>query len=167
MKKKILAMGLSILMVGGIISGCSKEVKNVSSVDVNVSGKEGESMKLSEGLEVQEEVDVDLTALSSTMVYSEVYNMLSNPEPYIGKKIKMKGQFIPYQNQDKSNFYPAVLIADALACCAQGIEFELQGNPAYPEGYPELQSDITVVGTFDTYVEDGYRFCHLVDSVIV
>ena len=31
-------------------------------------------------------VDVDLTELSSTMVYSEVYAMMTEPENYIGKQ---------------------------------------------------------------------------------
>ena len=39
-------------------------------------------------------VDVDLTRLSSTMVYSEVYNMMNAPGDYIGKTIKMTGQFV-------------------------------------------------------------------------
>ena len=39
-------------------------------------------------------VDVDLTVLSSTMVYSEVYNMLYNdPAHYLGKTVKAKGNF--------------------------------------------------------------------------
>ena len=29
--------------------------------------------------------------LSSTMVYSEVYNMMVDPESYIGKTVKMDG----------------------------------------------------------------------------
>ena len=36
-------------------------------------------------------VDADLTRLSSTMVYSEVYNMMYTPGDYIGKTIKMTG----------------------------------------------------------------------------
>lgn len=36
-------------------------------------------------------VDVDLTRLSSTMVYSEVYNMMTVPGDYIGKTIKNDG----------------------------------------------------------------------------
>ena len=36
-------------------------------------------------------IDVDLTKLSSTMVYSEVYNMMYTPDDYIGKTVKMKG----------------------------------------------------------------------------
>lgn len=35
------------------------------------------------------EPDVDLTTLSSTMVYSEVYNMMCEPDRYLGKRIKM------------------------------------------------------------------------------
>ena len=34
---------------------------------------------------------VDLTALSSTMVYSEVSQMMTAPEKYVGKMVKMAG----------------------------------------------------------------------------
>ena len=107
------------------------------------------------------DIDVDLTKLSSTMVYSEVYNMMYTPEDYIGKTVKMSGMFVAYTNQDQSQFYPAVIIADATACCSQGLEFVLEGNPAYPEGYPEMGTEITVVGTFETYEEDGNIYCRL------
>ena len=107
------------------------------------------------------DIDVDLTKLSSTMVYSEVYNMMYTPEDYIGKTVKMSGMFVAYTNQDQSQFYPAVIIADATACCSQGLEFVLEGNPAYPEGYPEMETEITVVGTFETYEEDGNIYCRL------
>ena len=36
-------------------------------------------------------IDVDLIAMSSTMVYSEVLNMQQTPDEYIGKIVKMKG----------------------------------------------------------------------------
>ena len=36
-------------------------------------------------------IDIDLTALSRTMVYSEVYNMMMTPENYIGKVVRMNG----------------------------------------------------------------------------
>ena len=38
-------------------------------------------------------IDVDRTTLSSTMVYSEVYNMMSEPDGYLGKTVKMDGSF--------------------------------------------------------------------------
>lgn len=48
-------------------------------------------------------IDVDLTALSSTMVYSEVYNIITNPEDYIGKTVKMHGQFTFHENPSTKN----------------------------------------------------------------
>lgn len=111
--------------------------------------------------------NIDLTVLSSTMVYSEVYNMMYSPHNYEGKTVKMNGLFVAYTNKDKSQYYPAVIIADATACCSQGLEFILEGNPAYPEGYPEVDTEITVVGTFETYEEDGYTYCRLQNAKIL
>lgn len=115
---------------------------------------------------VSVKADVDLTQLSSTMVYSEVFNMMYDPGNYIGKTIRINGMFVVYTNQDYSQFYPAVIIADATACCSQGLEFVLEGNPPYPEGYPETETVITVIGTFETYLEDGKTYCRLQNARI-
>ena len=115
-------------------------------------------------------IDVDLTKLSSTMVYSEVYNMMYSPDDYVGKTVKMEGQFAIYQATDENGalipdqIYFACVIADATACCSQGLEFVLAGEHSYPADYPELGTEITVVGTFQTYEENGYMYCHLVDA---
>ena len=109
-------------------------------------------------------IDIDLTALSSTMVYSEVYNMMVTPENYIGKTVKMRGQLEIAQpldadgNPDPQRIYFSCVIADATACCAQGIEFVLAGEHKYPEDYPQPGAEITVSGTFRTYEEDGYIY---------
>lgn len=58
-------------------------------------------------------IDVDLTKLSRTMVYSEVYNMMYTPDDYIGKTVKMKGQFAHYEDPDTKVQYFACIIADA------------------------------------------------------
>ena len=115
-------------------------------------------------------VDVDLTQLSSTMVYSEVYNMMTEPDTYMGKTVRMNGQFAIYQMVDENNeiipgkLYFACVIADATACCQQGLEFVLSGEHTYPEDYPELGTEITVTGTFGTYEEGGYRYCQLTEA---
>lgn len=124
-------------------------------------------MSCGEKTPVDKDVDLDLTSLTSVLVYSEVYNMLVTPENYIGKTVKMSGQFTTAYGEDTGLYYPAVIIKDATACCSQGMEFVLKGNPKYPSGYPELNKEITVVGTFETYDENGYLFCHLVDAEIV
>lgn len=107
------------------------------------------------------EVDVDLTSLSSTMVYSEVYNMMVSPESYLGKTVKMNGAFAVYEDEETGKIYYACVIADATACCSQGIEFVLGGNYSYPADYPELGTEITVTGEFGTYVEGGITYCQL------
>ena len=111
--------------------------------------------------EPKDTMDVDLTVLSSTMVYSEVYNMVVYPEDYIGKTVKMKGQFAFYLDESTGKYYFACIIADATACCSQGIEFELKGDYVYPDDYPEPGTEICVVGVFDTYSEGDYLYCTL------
>ncbi len=108
-----------------------------------------------------EGIDVDLTALSSTMVYSEVYSMMAEPERYIGKTVKMDGLFAYYHDEATDNYYYACIIQDATACCAQGIEFVLTEEYSYPEDYPQVEDEICVVGVFDTYLEGGYTYCTL------
>ena len=106
-------------------------------------------------------IDVDLTALSSTMVFAEVYNMLACPEDYLGKTIRAAGEFAVYE-EETGRLY-AVVVQDALACCAQGLEFELAGGAAYPDAYPAEGSEITVVGTVELYEDNGYL--HLAGAV--
>ena len=117
--------------------------------------------------EVPDSIDVDLTVLSSTMVYSEVYNMMESPEEYIGKTIKMDGLFAYYHDEATDNYYFACVIQDATACCSQGIEFVLAGDHAYPEDYPEVNEEICVVGVFDTYREGSYTYCTLRNAALV
>jgi len=109
-------------------------------------------------------MDVDLTKLSSTMVYSEVYNMLTGPESYLGKRVRMKGTF--WYAEGDGRYYFSCIIADATACCAQGIEFVLKDQRKVPDEYPAEGSEITVVGIFDTYTEDTYQYCQLIDAVL-
>ena len=115
---------------------------------------------------------VDLTALSSTMVYAEVFAMMSSPEDYVGKTVKMQGTFSKGQlyaagslNDGGTVF--ACVIQDATACCAQGIPFELAGDHTYPQDYPELGDTITVIGTFEIHEQEGMQFCRLRDAEFV
>ena len=119
-------------------------------------------------------VDVDLTVLSSTMVYSEVYNMLYfYPEDYYGKTVKMTGQFNVYQWVDESGIVAdmpvayACIISDATACCAEGVEFVLEGDLTYPDDYPEPGTEITVIGEFQPYEENVVTWYHLVNAKMV
>lgn len=141
----VLAALLTVVFIFSVI-GCGKDKETVQ------PAKTGE-------------YDVDLTTLSSTMVYSEVYNMMTEPDKYVGKTVRMNGSFAVYEGETQ-NYY-ACLISDAAACCSQGIEFVLDGEHSYPDDYPELGEEITVVGTFDKYYEDDVLYCQLINAKIV
>lgn len=113
-----------------------------------------------------ESIDVDLTAMSSTMIYAEVSHMMSNPDTYLGKTIKMSGPYTPSYYAATDFYYHYVVVEDAAACCQQGLEFIWNGDHAYPDDYPEEGTRIEVVGVFDSYEELGETYYYLsVDEI--
>lgn len=103
-------------------------------------------------------LDVDLTLLSNTMVYAQVYDMITNPDAYIGKKVKMSGNFAYYHDEGTDADYYACIIQDATACCAQGIEFVPVEEENFPEAKPAENEIVTVTGDFDSYYEGDYQY---------
>lgn len=109
--------------------------------------------------------DYDLTAMSPDMVYATVYDMMANPAQYGGKTVKVAGPYYHtfYEATHMDYFY--VIIEDATACCAQGIEFVWgDGSRAYPSEYPEDGTKVVVTGRFETYAEGNRYYAHLVDA---
>ena len=111
------------------------------------------------------DIDVDLTRLSSTMVYSEVSNMMNSPEAYVGKLVRMHGKLAVYKYPER-NYYTCI-INDALGCCASGMEFVWKGNHTYPDDYPNEGDGIIVTGIFDIYYEGDNKYCQLKDASLV
>ena len=111
-------------------------------------------------------VDVDLTTLSSTMIYGQVYGMLTEPEDYLGKTVKVAGTYAAFQDEATGAVYTACMVADALACCSQGIEFVPAGDYRFPEDYPALGTPFVVTGIFSSYEDNGQTFIRLTDAVL-
>lgn len=164
--KKIILLLLIVLM---FLCGCSTDnSKNNSKVDLS------EPTTISSKTEVQQTkptkakdengIDIDLTTMSGTMVYSQVYDILYKPEQYIGEKIKIKGPFTVYEDKKTGNRYFSVLISDATACCQNGIEFVPEEDLIYPDDFPEQNTEITVIGTINQYKEGEYTYTHLENS---
>ena len=166
--KRTISLLCAVLTAAGVLASCASEVP----ADIPAAAAlqpdlpaEGVGSEDHTSDDAGGSIDVDLTKMSSTMVYSEVYNMMSLPDNYLGQTVRMKGQFQMYEG-DGRNYY-VVLIADALACCQQGMEFVLDGDHSYPEDYPEPGTEVTVTGVFDTYMEGEYmRFCQLIDATM-
>ena len=112
-------------------------------------------------------VDIDLTTMSSDMVYSTVYQMMSDADSYIGKTVKMEGSHYSSYVPETDMYYHFVIIEDATACCQQGMEFLLKDADAK---YPGDYDNVEVIGTFETYKdspEDEFEYCRLKDAVCV
>lgn len=112
--------------------------------DEKISAPEKNSV--AENVPAPEKIDVDLTKLSATMVYSEVFNILQTPADYRGKVFKIRGTYMRLHDPQKNEDHHACIIKDATACCMQGMEFEL-----VDKNYPPNDSEITLLGRFDTY----------------
>ena len=79
-------------------------------------------------------VDVDLTQMNATIMYAELSNIT----------------------------YHTVIIRDATACCASGLDYVLADGQEYPAD----ETDVTVTGEFELYEEDGFFYCQLKDAII-
>ncbi|MBO4242582.1 MAG: hypothetical protein J5883_04825 [Clostridiales bacterium] len=109
-------------------------------------------------------IDVDLTVLSSTMVYSQVYCMLISPDAYLDMTVRMNGAYAFYHDDQTGRNYYACIVSDATACCSQGIEFIPGDDYTYPDDFPQPGDEICVTGVFSTYEENGYTYCTLKDA---
>jgi hypothetical protein len=113
------------------------------------------------------DIDIDLTLLSDTMVYGEVFNMTNTPDEYLGKTVKASGLFSSTFYDVTNSYYHYVLIEDAAACCQQGLEFIWDGDHIYPDDYPDIDTQIEVTGVFSSYEELGQTYYYLlVDEII-
>lgn len=137
-----------------------------TSEETSATEAEAASEPASEPASIASDVDLDLTTLSKTMVYSEVYNIMAYPDDYIGKSIRMNGIYNTFVDESTGIRYFYCIIQDATACCAQGIEFVLTDDYKFPDDYPQSGDIVTVVGDFDTYMEGEYMYCTLRDAVL-
>ena len=108
-------------------------------------------------------VDIDLTKMSSTMVYSTVFNMVNNPAKFVGKTMRMRGEYTTYHISidDPTQIIHACIVRDVAGCCSQGLEFVLTDKK-----YPTGAGEITVVGTISVQKISGKYVCYLKDSAL-
>lgn len=114
-----------------------------------------------------EKLSLDLTKMSATMVYAEVFNMLIMPDKYDGKLIKVRGNFSRFVPNGKTEEVTTVVVSDALACCQQGLEFKITpGSPLEnqlkSQSLPEPDSEIEIIGRFVlSQTEEGFDYFYL------
>lgn len=108
-------------------------------------------------------IDLDLTSLSSTVVFAEVAAMVRTPEDFVGKTVRMRGQLAVYEANpalDIDYFY-TVVIQDATACCQQGMEFVWDGGTLPAKG-----TELVVTGKYQQYDCGGWPSYHIVADTV-
>lgn len=144
------------------------EVSNEQSSGVEPDKQEETGLPETENVTAKNgDIDYDLTTMGSDMVYATVYQMMVSPKDYIGKKIKMTGKYYATFYEPTKQYYHYIIIKDAAACCEQGMEFVWEdGSHVYPDEYPEDETEVEVVGIFETYTEEGdtNEYCHLINA---
>lgn len=100
----------------------------------------------------------DLSRLSATMAYAQLYTMLTEPEQFVGQSVKIRGQYSPTINDSGVTQYHGVVVYDSAACCELGIEFLPTGSQQL---YPAPGSLIEMTGLFDICNDGGQKFCCL------
>lgn len=106
--------------------------------------------------------DLDLTQMSKTMVYAQVYNITMDADSYFGSKIKMSGEFMTVHDDTEDIDRYCCIVKDATECCMTGFELQFDGEFTPPEEGAE----ITVEGQLDFYEQEGARYLFLGHAVI-
>lgn len=160
----------SLIIVASVcltLSGCAKKAAEPIPPDSS-TGNVVSSTDSSNTSQKDTNIDVDLTTMSSTMVYGEVFDIMANPDAYIGKTIKLRGQYFATFYEPTGKYYHSVVIQDATACCSQGIEFVWdQDRHVYPDEYPPDGTEVEITGIFETYTEEGSIYGRLATDEIV
>lgn len=98
---------------------------------------------------------LDLTKMSGTVVFALVNRMVTEPAKFQGKRIRMAGVFSSYYDDQIDRRFYGCVIADALACCSQGLAFELAKPRKFPDEYPAEGAAIIVEGDYDYEKDEG------------
>lgn len=144
---------IALLLMAFLLSGCSVQ----DSTAANGSTQTAQGNTQQAAVEIAP-VDVDLTQMSGTMVYSYVYNIVYSPQEYIGQRFKISGVSDESYWDQTDMTYRYIVVDDATACCAQGLEYVLAQNGSYPQ----VGENIIITGVFESYDELGETYYHIV-----
>ena len=156
-------------MVTLVSCGKAKSIKNKKAVIVQPDNVKNEIDKMSstDSGNAFLTPDIDMTKMSVTMIYSQIFNMLIMPEEYEEKIIKVRGAFEVYPDENNQVDFFTLTVMDATACCKEGIDFIWAGNHTYPDDYPEQGQEITITGTYKSFEnEDGVTRSYLLVSAL-
>lgn len=110
--------------------------------------------------------DIDISGVGTNIIYQKALDISQNYQSYLGKIIKIKGNFKAEQAQTRNYYY--CLVADPTACCNAGFEFVLKdSNLKYPNDYPGENAEFIVQGKLSSYKEGDNTYLELRDATLI
>ena len=105
--------------------------------------------------------DYDFTKMGQSVAYSQLVDFMNEPTKYMGKTIKIKGDYYAQPSDDGKTTYYWIILNDTTACCSAYIEF-LSDSGNYPAKSSDPNSGdivtITASGVIDSYDELGQTY---------
>ena len=112
-------------------------------------------MTLTDLKKMSSDYDADLASMDTDTAYAAIYNILSNPNAFVGTTTRIRGSVLFTTNTDQTSTYANVVLTDSSGKNMQGVEFlrGADGEYSCPDDYPEEGTDVIVTGMFETYYE--------------
>ena len=110
------------------------------------------------------DVDIDLVAMSDTMVYAALLNIMRNPIPHLGQTIRVGGSYQPFFWHETGSYYHFVVVEGQAGCCPQRMEFMRGDDYVFPADFPAEGAMIEVIGVFS---RAGQWFYLAVDEFLI
>ncbi len=108
---------------------------------------------------------LDLSLLNDTMAYSQLINIIKEPEEYLGTPITVKGIYTAPFNGFSHQYNYTVTIQDNTQCCAQGIEFIMKEVGDLDKLPPEGEM-VKISGVLELFEEGKHSYCIISDAAV-
>ena len=112
----------------------------------------------------REGVDIDLVAMSDTMVYAALLNIMRNPTNHLGQTIRVSGSYQPFFWHETGSYYHYVVVEGQAGCCPQRMEFMRGNNYVFPVDFPAEGTMIELIGVFS---RGDHWFYLAVDEMLI
>lgn len=113
------------------------------------------------------DVDIDLTDVSSTIAYTQLFVIQRKPDEYIGKTVKLNGEFQVIENTENNIKFFAIIVSDDAACCKVGYEIVFSEKYKQSTDFPQIGENVTLVGKVNGFEKDGLTYINLIEVEIV
>ena len=116
----------------------------------------------------ENDVDIDLSDLSMTIIEAEYSRILSNADDYNGKTIRAYGLYYTLLFSNSGDRFHYIIVVTGDECCQMGFEFRRDGDYIFPDDYPSQNAIIQITGTLTKDEEIGPSYLYIdVDEFLV